>query len=267
MGRGSKKLYWTAAGAVLLLATLLALAVVVPKFVDSAWLKNTIRTEVANRVNADFDFQKAELSILPVPAVSLQQVSLVIPDTTQIHLETLKVYPKLLPLLVGNIAISKVDVETPDFSLPLTGEPENKTGQNQAFAFPESLAAVSTKLSPVLAAIPGLKISVHKGTLRLYKDGEQVFLFENITGTLAVSTNSLTTNVSCRSNIWDTMELHATLEPGSGAGDGRILLENINSKVLADYFLADKLSLSEGSLSSLQANFNVSPEIGLQLDI
>jgi len=267
MGRDSKKLYWAGAGAVLLLAILLALAAVVPRIVDSAWLKKTIRTEVGNKITGDFDFHKAELFILPVPAVSLQQVSLSIPETVQIHLDTLKVYPKLLPLLLGNIEIAKIVVDSPDFSLPLPQQQDKKKKQGEYFSLSAALEAVSAKLSPVLSAIPNLEIGVLKGTLHLSAAGDEIFLFENINGSFAVSPNSLTSTVSCRSNIWETMELHATLEPDSGTGNGRIFLEHINSKVIADYFLGDKLPSIDGSLSSLQADFSVSPEIGLKVDI
>src|SRR5210317_446858 len=103
MGIGFKKLYWVGAGAVFLLLLLLALAVIVPRVVDSAWLKSTIQAHVAKQVKGEFDFQKADLVILPHPAVSLQQVSLNIPETVQVSLVTIRVYPRLLPLLIGNI--------------------------------------------------------------------------------------------------------------------------------------------------------------------
>jgi uncharacterized protein involved in outer membrane biogenesis len=106
MGKGSKKLYWAGAGASLLLVVLLALAVIVPRLVDSSWLKEMIQTEVAKQIEWNFDFQKAELSILPSPSVALKQVSLNIPETAQLNLDTIRVYPKLLPLLIGNIVFN-----------------------------------------------------------------------------------------------------------------------------------------------------------------
>ena len=42
MGKGSKKLYWAGAVAVFLLVILLALAVIIPRVIDSTWLKATI---------------------------------------------------------------------------------------------------------------------------------------------------------------------------------------------------------------------------------
>jgi hypothetical protein len=267
MGRSSKKIYWAATGAIFLTILLIALAFIVPRIVDSAWLKETIRIEVAKQVSGELDFRKAELAILPVPSVSLQKVSLVIPETARIHLDTLTVYPKLFPLLVGNIAISKVVVETPDFSLPLPPKPEKKTGREKDFSFSDVLDYTATKLTPILAAIKGLNAGVHNGTLRLFTGNDAIFLLENINGSFAVSSNALTSTLSCNSNIWETMELQATFAPVSREGSGRISLKNINAKVVAEYFLQEKLNLLEKSLTSLEAGFAVNPESGLTADI
>ena len=267
MGRGFKKLYLAGAGAAFLVVLLLILAFILPRVVDSQWLKEAIRTEVAKQVKADFDFQKAELSILPHPAVSLQQVNFSIPDTVKINFETLTVYPKLLPLLTGNLAISKVVVEEPDFSLPLPEKPEHKTDQGNGFAFSAALDSTSAKLTPILTAIPGLKIGVRKGTLRLFAEDKQVFLFENLNGEFDVSSKNLTINVSCKSNIWESMELQAAFVPSAREGKGVISLDSLNGKVLTDYFLEEKPVLLGESFSSLEADFTVSPETGFTADI
>ncbi len=267
MGKGSKKLYWAGAGAAFLFVLLLAVAFIVPRVVDSAWLKETIQAEVAKQIDGDLDFQKAELFILPHPAMSLKQITLAVPDKVKVSLDTLKVYPKLLPLLTGNLVISEVVVTTPDLSLPLPVKAAIKPDQEKAFSLSETLKNLSTELATILTAIPGLELGLHKGTLRLYAGDEQVFLFENIGGRIAVNTKSLTTNISCRSNFWDTMELQATFVPDSKEGKGKISLENINGKVLADYFLEERLSFLGGTFSSLEADFSVSHENGLIVDI
>ena len=192
MSKESKKIYWAGAGAAFLLALLLALAVIVPRVVDSAWLKETVRTEVAKRINGDFDFLKAEISILPAPYVALQQVSLNIPGAAQVNLDTIKVYPKLFPLLLGNIELDKIVIDKPDFSLPLPEKSGKKSEQEAPFSLSENLETVSAKLSPILSAIPGLDVGVHKGTLRFFAAEQQVFLFENINGSFDVSSKTIT---------------------------------------------------------------------------
>jgi hypothetical protein len=267
MGKESKKIYWIGAGAAFLLALLLALAVIVPRVVDSAWLKETIQTEVAKQVNGDFDFQKAEISILPAPYVALQQVSLNIPAAAQVNLDTIKVYPKLFPLLLGNIELDKIVIDKPDFSLPLPEKSGEKPEQETPFSLSEILQTVSSKLSPILSAIPDLEVGAHKGTLRFLAAEQQVFLFENINGSFDVSSENITISISCGSNIWKSMELQATLAPDSKDGKGKMLLENMNSRVLADYFLTGKTPLVNGFFSSLQVNFTVSTETGIKANI
>ena len=264
MDKGSKKIYWAGAGAAILLALLLALAVIIPKVVNSAWLKETIQAEVAEQVDGDFDFRKAEISILPTLYVVLQQVSLNISEAAQLNLDTIKVYPKLFPLLLGNIELDKIVIDKPDFPLPLPEKSGGKPEPEKPFSLSEILETTSVKLSPLLAAISGLKVGVHEGTLRLVASDKQVFLFENVNGSFDVSSNSLTVSISCGSNIWKSMELQATLAPDSREGKGKILLENIKSRVLTDYFLTGRFSSLDGTFSNLQANFTVDPESGLK---
>ncbi|NOQ67485.1 MAG: AsmA family protein, partial [Desulfobacterales bacterium] len=190
MGKGSKKLYWAGAGAAFLLVVLLALAVILPRIIDSAWLKETIQTRAAEQVNGKLDFQKAEISILPFPYVALQQVSLNIPETANINLDTIKVYPKLFPLLIGNIKLDKIVIDKPDFSLPLPEKSEKKPEKGKALSLSEILETSTSKLSPVLAAISGLEVNVHKGVLRLFAAKDEVFLVENINASFAVSSGT-----------------------------------------------------------------------------
>ena len=265
MGRVSKKLYW--AGAAFLLVLLLALAVIVPRLVDSVWLRDTIQAEVTKQIKGDFAFQKAELSFLPSPSVSLHQAALSIPGTARANLDILKVYPKLLPLLLGNIAIAKVVVDTPDFSIHLPEESAKKKDPVKTFSFSDALDNSAAKLAPILSALQGMQAGIHKGTLRLFKGEKQAFLLENINGSFAAAGDSLTVAVRCRSNIWDSMELHGTIFPEAREGKGEISVKNIHAMVLADYFLPGKTPLSDGSVSSLQADITVSADTGLIADI
>jgi len=196
MDVGFKKLHWVGAGAVFLLLLLCTLAFIAPRVVDSAWLKATIKTNVAKQITGEFDFQKADLAILPYPAVSLQQVSLSIPLTAQIHLETLKVYPRLLPLLIGKINLDKIVLNNPDLSLALPQKSAERTEAGKALpqtAFPENIL---TKLSPVLAALSGLDIGIEQGTLRIFSGDVQLFLVENINCEFKISEQTLAAAIS-----------------------------------------------------------------------
>ena len=200
MGNGSKKLYWAGAGAAFLFVLLVAITVIVPRVIDTVWLKEIIQTEIAKQINGDFGFQKVELVLLPTPSISLKQIDLAIPETVKANLEVLRVYPKLLPLFSGNIELNRVIIDTPDFSLPLP-ERQKKTDPEKTFSFDKVLENSFSETAQILAAIQGLEVDVRNGTLRLFADAEPVFLFEDINGEYAFGTKSLTITVSSKSNI------------------------------------------------------------------
>ena len=266
MGKGSRKIYWAGAGAAVLLVGLIAAAVIAPRIVSSDWLREIIHTEVTKQIDGDFDFRKAKLVILPVPAISLLDVSLAIPETAKIELATIKVYPKLLPILVGNIKLDKISIDNPDFSLPLPKKSGDKADQAKPVKLSDILATTSTKLSQILSAIPNLDISIKNGSLRLFAGGKEVFLFEQLNGSIEFSTPKITASVNCESNIWDSMKLQIKLNPVAQNGKGKIQLKKVTSKVLVDYFFPEKANIIDGSIAALQLNFSVNPETGLQVD-
>ena len=235
MGIGFKKLYWIGAGTAFLLILLIGLAVIVPRLVDSAWLKETIQAEASKQVAGDFDFQKAELSILPSPFVSLHQVSLNIPETVQVSLVTIRVYPRLLPLLIGNIELDKIAIDNPDFSLPLPEKSAKKQEEEKPFNLNTFLETVSTKLSPVLAAIPNLDIVLEKGTLHLFSGDAQVFLVTDINGEFKISATGLSATISSFTALHENEKIIAKVENLKG---------NIQLSEQISAITVDDLSLS-----------------------
>ena len=268
MGEISKKVYWWAsAGIISLLLLLASLALIVPRVVSSAWLKEKIQSSAAKQLQGDFDFQEAELSLLPVPAVGLLQVSLVIPGTARIQIKTLTVYPRLLPLLVGDVVIAKTVIETPDFTLPIPRKSWEKGDGGKDISVSGAMDTIFTKLVPILSAFPSLDGAVRNGTLRLLAGDEEKFQFHDINASFAGNVDDLTAAISCTSNIWQSMEMQATLAAASRKGQGKISLQNTDGKVLTDYFWQDKSPYMEESFPSLDAAFSFNPETGLTADV
>ena len=217
MSRGFKILYWAGASAVLFLALILALAVTLPRIVDSARLKETIKTEIASQIKGDFDFQKAELTILPSLSVVLQQVSLNIPETAQVSLDTIRVYPRLLPLIIGNIELDKIVIDNPDFSLSLPQKSARRQEEEKPLNLSASLETIQTELSLVLAAIPGLDIGLQQGTLRFFSGDAQVLLVENIDAEFKIRDQGLFTTISSFTALHENEKIFAKIEHLKGS--------------------------------------------------
>jgi hypothetical protein len=196
LGKISKKLYWTLSSAAFLLALFLALVFILPRIVDSTWLKTTVQAEVAKRIQGDFNFSRADVTILPLPAVTLKQVSLTIPETARIQLETLTLHPRLLPLLIGKIDLDAIVIDKPDFSLPLPQKSATGQEAGETMGFPAFMETAAEKISPVLATISGLNFNLEQGTLRLFSGKAQVLLAANINGEFRVNDKGLSASIS-----------------------------------------------------------------------
>ncbi|UCD66159.1 MAG: AsmA-like C-terminal domain-containing protein [Deltaproteobacteria bacterium] len=267
MVKGSKILYWAGAGAALLLILLIAAAFITPRIVDSDWLKGIIKSGVADQIDGDFDFQRAELIILPSPAVLLHQVNLAIPDTVKAKLDSLKVYPKLIPLLTGNIELNKIVIDKPDYSMPLPQRKDEEPEDEEEFSLNVFLKATSEELTPVVSAVAGLEVVIRNGTLRLLDGDKEVYLFDNINTEVNVTTDSLTISMSSGANIWQNVNLKIKIIPSSQKAKGRIVFDRLSNKKLVRYFLADRTPLLGDSFVNLQLDFSASPDEGLSAKI
>ena len=265
MGQGSKKVYWVS-GAASFILVFFFLAVILPRIVDSDWLKELIQTEFTQHVSGNIDFQKAELSILPVPVISLHNVNLDVPDTVEGSLDTVRLYPMILPLFLGSIELGQVIIDSPDLSLPLPGRQIKKqTAENYFLSVLNGTSA--GQLSQKLSDIPYLKVRIHNGSMHFYSGPEQIFLFENINGSFVSGNKNVETSLNCSSNLWKSFELNATFAPDSQKGNGRILLREINGKTLTNYFLPEISPRMETTLPVLEVGFTYEPESGLKVDI
>jgi len=216
MNSGFKILYWVGITAAFLLLLLCALAFIIPKFVDSTWLKEKIRTEVSSQVKGEFDFQRVELNILPTPSVALKQVSLSIPATASIKLETLKIYPDILPLLLGKIKLDNIVIDAPDFSLPL---PQKSSDRPNAATFSDPFAfleTVSSSFPTILEEISDLDIGIKHGTMQLFSGDSQFILVENLNCEFKIKDQSLSAAISSFTALHENGKTIAKLEKLQG---------------------------------------------------
>ncbi|MBW2485625.1 MAG: AsmA family protein, partial [Deltaproteobacteria bacterium] len=266
MGKSFKKLYWAGAGVAFLFILLIAAAIFLPRVIGTAWLKETIHTELAKKVEGEFDFQEVELSILPLPTVALHQVSLTMPNEIKAKLDTLEVYPRLIPLLAGKIELDKIVIDKLDYSVPIPQRMDIEPDAEEKFSLNAFLQGTSEELTPILSAFAGLEVGIRNGTLRLLEGDKEVYLFDKINTDLNTTTDSLTVTMSSTSNIWKNIKLMTEFIPSTRTVKGRIAFDRINNKELIRYFLADRKLLLGESFTNLQLDFSVSPDDGLSAE-
>ena len=218
-----------------LLVLLLIFILLLPTLVNLEPIKGEIAAIISQRVGVEPKFQRLDLSFFPRPHLTFHQGSLSIPGKITGTLESLTLYPQIVPLLRGNVRITRLHVEAPDFTMRLVERGGEKEGRQRALSF----ATIKERVAPALALMspkaPGLIVLVEKGRLYLSGGDESVFWFGNIQARISLPPNRFRIDVTCKSNLWESISAEGRLDSKDFKGDGRIHLRDFQPQALTDY--------------------------------
>ncbi|TKB26991.1 AsmA family protein [Desulfopila sp. IMCC35006] len=161
-------------GVAVMLSLLVATAMLfAPRLLVSPALKEKIQILVTEKTGGRLDYQAIDLCYFPRPGIELQGVSLTLPEQTQGTIAILRISPTLLPLLTGNIQLSTLDLDTPQFSLALPDAPKNIPP-----AQPLTLSVIEEKLARSMEAVGpmflGLDTKVSNGQVTLMQNKQKL---------------------------------------------------------------------------------------------
>ena len=85
---------------------------------------------IKHQSNNIIDFQSINLTFFPLPRISIYNIAISVPGTVTGKIESLHIYPKIIPLLSGRILIAKIIIESPNFTVELVENMPNKETMN-----------------------------------------------------------------------------------------------------------------------------------------
>ncbi len=110
---------WLLGGVVCLLFLLATTILFAPRFLASPSIKQKIQSAVAEKTGIRLDYQAIDLSYFPRPGIELQGISLTLAKQIQGTIASLRISPRLLPLLTGDVRLSALNVDAPQLSITL----------------------------------------------------------------------------------------------------------------------------------------------------
>jgi len=215
MSKHKKISLWVIKGAAAFLVLLLAFLLLLPKLINLEPIRERILADLSEKVGCEIRYQRANLSFLPRPHMVIYQGSLSISENISGIINSLTVYPEILPLLTGKLRITSILVEGPDFKvrLPKTSLKDQKRQKTI------SLKAVEEKMAPFLAPlamdVPSPIVSVEGGKLELSEGNQMSFSFRDIQADIKFRPDKLKIDITCKSNICDNISFKGWLDPAA----------------------------------------------------
>jgi hypothetical protein len=254
MSRGKKIVLWVMGIIGALLALLLIIMLLLPKVINLEPIRQKIVARISEEVGGELEYQRAHLSFFPRPRVIIHQGSLSIPGKVAGSLASLKIYPEILPLLRGRVRMAMLHLEAPDLKMKFPKRPEEKAEKPRSF----SVTTIGEELAPVLALMalraPGLILVVDQGRLDLTEGNTSVFRFRDIHGRIGLPPERLEIDLTCNSNLWESISLEGWLNTEDFKGDGHIHVIRFQPQKLTDRFFP----LAAGRVGDSEVNLDLS---------
>jgi len=150
-----------AAGILLLL--LVCAAFLLPKFINTAPVKEEFQRVLSQRISGTVTFRSIDIAFFPVPRLIMHQPRIAVPGRLEASITSLKVFPKIIPFFRGRVKITKLQIQDPTLTLHI---PDQEGGL-------PSVEQISAALKSMMSDEAGLSLSVENGRFSVIRKGHE----------------------------------------------------------------------------------------------
>ena len=238
-----------------LVILLLLILVALPTVINLQPIKTKILNDVSHRIGGRVSSKSIDISLLPSPRLSFQQMHFSKEGRFAGSLESLIVYPQILPLMRGEVKLDRMRLVAPDFELKIRGKSESNQEKKPIKLMIEELREKSVKaLRWAALQTPALSVEVEKGQLRLAIENEPAFQFSAINSSIHLPPEQFQAKLTCESNLWKSLALAIEID-SNFALNGTLDVADFQPQLLAGYVVSPQLmTIANGDLS-LNAEF------------
>lgn len=255
MQRRKKILVWLSAVPGALLVFALTLQIVLPRIINLESVKNEIQTTLSKELGGNVTVGRIQLSILPRPRVHAGLLRISIPGMLEGSVDSLSVYPRILPLFTGKLRVAQITADAPDFIVRL---PEKPVQKKKAKA-PDTLAAVKEAITAAGARLasmqPSLAVVIQRGRMAVSQGRRPQLIAEDVDARVVFPPRGFIVNLDCRTTFWENLTIKARLDPQAFTAAGSIEVEALKPHLLGPYLFPHGTSPVGDSLVDLDLSF------------
>ena len=238
ISRSSRRI---AVAAIIIATVLLLVLLFVPLFIKTAPIEHKIRSLVAKHTGDAVTLQRIDISLLPRPRLIVRTVGISFPGMVMGTLESVHIYPELLPLFRGRIHIAKVLLERPALVMEFSEHRERRQEKKEPVSPEEQRTKIASAIASIRSFAPELVFDVDEGSLAVDSDDKRIMSVRDLQARLSLPTNGFDIAITGNVDHW-----------GMVSASGRFLSTDKNILEIKN------LSLSGGrsSLSNLSGRVN-----------
>lgn len=162
-----------------------------------------VKNKISEKIDTDCSLRDIDIQIYPRPSLELKHFKVTKNNNQSAVIPVLKIYPKLFPLLTGNLQVKKIDLTRAQLNLNL----KNTNSQKKTNLLLEADQLLSS-LKSFMDSLPrpfGLQINDSKIQISLPQD--QNFTLNHVLARIHL-TSELEATLEVSSNLWQKLELN-----------------------------------------------------------
>jgi len=213
MNRLNKSLRWTLGIIVFIAASIIIFLALAPRLVDMAPIRKAIITTISQKAGIEIKFQHISLSFLPRPYVNVTQGSLSMPETVTASFKSLSVFPKLLPILAGNIEIGRLSIEAPEVGIVMPEKAARADGGRKT-PIDETIRETIAPVFGFISALgKDLDITLANGRVNITRKDKTVIGLTDIEAHIDFPADILNINLTSKADFCEKIVLKAGIDP------------------------------------------------------
>lgn len=232
--------------------------ILVKRLVSPERVKEDLLTYLSQKIGGTVEFTSVEINFIPGPHVVLNGGKFSVPGRAEGSFETLIAYPKVLPLLRGEVEISRLRVLKPEMKVLVHEPPTGETRDaEEAFSFGNLRDDIKGALDNLAAHGKGLNAEIENGTLIIQKDSAPVLNFSGMNAELTLPADRLGIRIRSASNLWTFFNFNMSIDVKSYQGSGTLTVKGGKPHRFMDFYLPSDRIMSDSDVN-LTVKFDTS---------
>ncbi len=262
MNRPRNFLKWPLIAIASLALLLLALALAVPRLVDTQAVRSGISDLVARQTGGTFACGRILLAVFPSPGVRLEDAALEIPGAVRAQAASIRADAGFIPLLTGRLEIRRLRMRSAEVRvITPAGERDTRleegTQPAEGEQAPEALSRRAERfLSGMARAAPGITLEIEESRVEWVRNGRPPVVLEDIDLRLYGPPKDLRIRLACKSGLWDSLSMEASLDAAAMTGSARVKAERLSYGALRDAFFPDRPEPVSDAIVNLEADLS-----------
>ncbi len=214
-----KKILLLSSGIVM--ALMVAAFIVTPIYLNSASVKSGIQDTVSRKLGGKMSYERIDLSLFPRPHVVIKKMLLAYPRTFRGSLQSLSIYPQIMPLIKGKLLFSRIQIIKPDVRIILPATITESTS-SELPSLEESKKNIRSVLAYLQAIGSGLVVEMDMGKFLFRGSRQDVLSLRNVTVHFNAPPGDMKIFVKASTEQWGNFLLSGTYsfnEVNSGVKD------------------------------------------------